>query len=98
MLLGVSELSADAGLPGGIVRLINGDVVFLLHSLDELLNEFVQLTFGLHLLQLLAHLLVEQFAFQQCLLEHAAQFLQGLLALLQFIPAVVLKSALQKVV
>src|SRR5437868_13992318 len=70
LLLGVSELSADAGLPGGNVRLRNGDVVFLLDSLDELLNDFVQLAFGLHLLHLLAHLLVEQLAFRPCLLEH----------------------------
>ncbi len=42
-LLRLAGLSADARLPRGIVRLIDGNVIFLLHALDELFDQFVEL-------------------------------------------------------
>ena len=49
--LRLADLSAHAGLPRGIVRLVDADVVFLLHALDELFDEFVERAVRLHLLE-----------------------------------------------
>src|SRR5580704_16534009 len=58
-LLRFAGLAADARLARWVVRLVDGDVVLLLHALNELFDEFVELSVGLHLLDLLAQVLVE---------------------------------------
>ncbi len=60
--------------------IVNADVIFLLHALDQLFDQFVERAVHLHLLQLLAHFLVEQIAVQQRLLDGAAQIVERLLA------------------
>ena len=77
---------------------IDGDVVFLLHALDQFFDEFVELAFGRHLLQAFAHVIVELIAFHQGLLDGAAKVVEGLFALGHFVPHVALEAALQQVV
>ena len=74
------------------------DVVFLLHALDQLLDQLIEVAFHLHLLQALAHFLVEQIAVEQRLLDRAPQVVQRLLALGQVVEHVVLEPALQQIV
>ena len=78
------------------MRLVDADVVLLLHALDQLFDQFIELL-HLHLLQPLAHLLVEQVAIEQSLLDGAAKIFESLLAG-EIVKHVVLESALQKVV
>ena len=98
LLLRVADLPADARLLRRIVRLVDGDVVFLLHALDQLFDQLVEFAFHLHLLQAVAHFFVEHLAVEQRLFEGAPQFVERLLAFRQFVPEVVVESALQKVV
>ena len=70
----------------------------LLHPFDELLDQFVELTFHLHLLDLLPEALVEHLAIKQRLLNGALEFVERLLALGQFVPHGFLKPALQQVI
>ncbi len=46
-----AELAAHAGWARGIRWLIDGDVVFLLHALDQFFDEFVELAIRRHLLR-----------------------------------------------
>ncbi len=80
------------------MRLVDRDVVFLLHALDELLDQFVELAVGHHLLDLLAQILVEHFAVEQRVLDGAPEFLERLLALGHLVPHGILEAALQQVV
>ena len=80
------------------MRLVDGDVIFLLHALDQLLDQFVELPVRLHLLDLLAQVLVEHLAVQQRLLDGALEIVERLLALGQLVPHGFLKPALQQVV
>ena len=57
-LLRLPDLPTDAGLFRRIMPLVNADVILLLHALDQLFDQFIELL-HLHLLQPLAHLLVE---------------------------------------
>src|SRR5271165_512008 len=97
-LLRFASLSANARLPRRVVRLVDGNVIFLLHALDELLDQFIELAFGEHLLNLLAQVLVEVLSIQQRLLDGALQFIERLLALGHFVPHVALKPTLQQVI
>ena len=49
------DLPANARLLRRIVGLINADVIFLLHALHELFDQFIELAFRLQLLQPLSH-------------------------------------------
>src|SRR5690349_3830016 len=60
LLLGLTDLAAHAGAFGWIMRLVNADVILLLHALDQLLDQVFQRTVHLHLLKLLARLFVKQ--------------------------------------
>jgi hypothetical protein len=82
--LRVADLTAGCGSARGIVRLIDVDVVFLLHALDELLDELLQLL-AAHVLDLLAHLLVEHVAVQQGVGDRLAQVFQSLLRVLEVV-------------
>ena len=64
--------------------MVNADVIFLLHPIEHLLDQFLQRP-QLHLLKLLAHLFVQQIAFDQRLLDGAAQFVQRLLAVVHIV-------------
>ena len=81
------------------MRLIDGDVVVLLHAVHELLNQLVKLLGG-HRLDLLPHTLVEQVAVQQRFGNGVAQVIERLLLriLVVIIHVMPLKSALQQVV
>ncbi len=59
--LRLSNLPARGGAARWIVRLVNADVIVLLHALDELLDQLLHLL-GAHVLDVLAHLLIEHVA------------------------------------
>ena len=67
-------------------------------TLNQLLDQFVELAFHLHLFEPLVHFLVESLAMEQRLLDSALELVERLLAFGQFVPAVVLEPALEKVV
>jgi hypothetical protein len=81
------------------VRLIDVDVVFLLHALDDLLDQFFELLRA-HVLDLLAHLLVEHVAVEQRLGDGLAQVVERLLGVFEIVEVhvLLLETALQKVV
>ena len=72
LLLVFADLSAGAGRARGIRWLVDGNVVFLLHALDQLFDELVELAVHRHLLQTFPHLFVELIAFHQRLFDGAA--------------------------
>ncbi len=82
--LRVADLATRGRGSRGIVRLIDGDVVFLLHALDELLDQLLELL-AAHVLNLLAHLLVEHVAVEQRLGDRLAQVVQRLLGVVQVV-------------
>ena len=81
------------------MRLVDGDVVLLLHAIHELLDQLVELLGG-HGLDLLAHVLVEHVAVQQRFGNGVAQVVERLLLriLVVIVHVLPLKSALQQVV
>ena len=93
-----SYLTAKTRLPGWIVRLFYGDIVFLLQSLNQLLDQLVERTLFLHAFELFPKLLIDRVLIHQSLFDHLTKFVQSLVAIRQLVPAVVLKSALQQVV
>ncbi len=97
-LLRLAGLSTGAGRPRRVWRLINRNVVFLLHTLDELLDQFVELPFGLHSLDLFPQILVEHFVVHQRLFNRAPEFIESLFPLRHFVPHGILKPALQQVI
>src|SRR5947207_6511540 len=68
-LLRLASLAANARLPRGIVRLVNRNVIFLLHALDEFLDKLIELPVRDHLFNLLAQVLVEHLPVHQRLLD-----------------------------
>ena len=62
--------------------LIDGNVVFLLHAFDELLDQFFHLL-GAHVRDLLARLLVEHVAVEQSFSDRLAQVVERLLGILR---------------
>src|SRR5271157_2429256 len=94
-----ANLPAGAGAARGIVRLVNADVVFPLHALDELLDQLLHLL-GAHIFDLLAHLVVEHFAVQQRLGDGLAQVVERLLHVVEVVEVhvLLLEAALQQVV
>ena len=96
LLLRLPDLCAYARTRGGIVRLINTDVVLPLHALDQLVDQLVERSIHLHLLELLAHFLAQHITFEQGLLNSAAQILERLLTLRKRIIQVILEAALQQ--
>ena len=78
--------------------LVDADVILLLHALNQLLDEFIQRAFHLHLLELLTHLFIQQIAVEQRLLNRAAQIVECLLAIPEIVVQVILESALQQVI
>jgi hypothetical protein len=97
-LLTFSGLPASAGRSRRVRRLVDRNVVFLLHPLDELFDQFVELPVGGHLLDLFPQVLVEHLPVHQRLLDGALEFVERLLALGQLVPHGLLKPALQQVV
>ena len=93
-----SHLTAKTRLPGWIVRLFYGDIVFLHQSLNQLLDQLVERTLFLHAFELFPKLLIDRVLIHQSLFDHMTKFVQSLVAIRQLVPAVVLKSALQQVV
>src|SRR6266498_620422 len=73
LLLRFADLAANARTFCRIMRLVNAEVIFLLHALDELLDQFFERSFALHLLQLLAKFIRKQITSEQRLLHRAAQ-------------------------
>ncbi len=98
LLLRVPDLSADAGAFRRVVRLIDGYVIFLLQALDQLLDEIFEFAVHLHLLEAVAHFFVEGFSIEEGLLDGAAEFVKSLLAFGEFVPEIVIESALQEIV
>jgi hypothetical protein len=80
------------------VRLVNADVILLLHALHQLLDQLIQRSFSLHLLQLFAQLLVQQVAFEQRAFNSSLKFVERLLVRQIVIGEIVMKSALQKII
>src|SRR5271166_6720876 len=68
-LLRFSGLAPYARLPRRIGWLIDRDIVFLLHALDQFLDEFVELAVRHHLLNLFAQVFVEALAVKQRLFD-----------------------------
>ena len=68
--------------------LIDRNVVFLLHALDQLFDEFLEFTIHLHLLEPVAHFFVKHLAIEQRLFEGAFQLVESLLARLDLQPCV----------
>ena len=84
---------------GGIVGLIDGDVIFLLHALDEIFDQLVELAFHLHLAEALAQFFIEQIAVHERLLDGLTQLFQCVLALHLVETRIgILKSALQEII
>ena len=99
MLLGLAYLPADVGLSRLVVGLIDGDVILLLHAVDQFFEQLLEGTFRLHLFQSLFGLLVEELAVHQCLRDRLLQPLHRLLvAEVVEIRVRVLKPTLQQVV
>src|ERR1035437_3584299 len=98
LLLCAADLSTDARLLGRIMWLIDRNVVFLLHALDQLLDQLFEFALHLHLLEPVAHFLVKHLAIEQRLLEGAFQLIEGLFAVRQWVPVTVVESALQQIV
>ena len=97
--LRLAYLAAGGGAAGGIVRLVHADVVFLLHALDELLDQLLHL-FGAHVFDLLAHLVVEHVAVEQRLSDGLAQVFQRLFHVAEVVEihVLLLEAALQQMV
>ncbi len=72
----------------------DADVIVLLHAVDEVLDQLVELAIYLHFVKLLAHLLVEEIAFHQGALDGAAEVVQRLFFRREIVVAVVLEPAL----
>ena len=60
---------------------LGGNVVLLLHALDELVDQLVQLAVLGHLLDFLLHLAIEKVSRFQRLAQRLAQVLHGVLAI-----------------
>ena len=58
--LGLTGLAASAGLTRWIRRLVHGDVIFLLHTFNEFIDQLIHGAVHLHLFQTFAHFLVEK--------------------------------------
>ncbi len=97
--LRVADLAAGGRTARRIVRLIDVDVVFLLHALDELLDQIFHLLRA-HVLDLLAHLLIEHVAVEQRFGDGLAKVFQRLLRVLEVVEVhvLLLEAALQQVV
>ena len=80
LLLRLAHLPARARLLRRIVRLVDTDVVLLLHALDQLLDQFIQRAVHLHLLQAFAHFFIQQIATAQRLFDGLPQIVESLLA------------------
>ena len=80
------------------MRLVNRDVIFLLHALDQLLDQLFEFALHLHLLQPVAHFFVKHLAIEQRLFESASQLIQRLFPVRELVPEIVVESALQKIV
>ena len=80
------------------MRLIDTDVIFLLHTLDQLFDEFVETSIHLHLLQALPHFFVQQIAVEQSLLNRLAEIVERLFARRQIVKHVILESALEQII
>ena len=65
----------------GLWPSLDGDVVLLLHALDQLVDQLIKLAVLCHLLDPLLHLAVEKIACLQGLAQCLAQVLQGVLAI-----------------
>src|SRR5208282_4623419 len=98
LLLRLAYLPPHARSLGRIMRLIDRNIVFLLHALDQLLDQLFKFSLHLHLLQTVAHFLIKHLAVKQRLFESAFQFVERLLALRQLVPEIIVEAALQKIV
>src|SRR5438477_8943769 len=97
--LGLAGLPWQIRLPGAVEWLIDGNVVFLLHAIDQLLDQFIELPVGAHLLKLRAHVFIEHLARFKRLLDGLPQLIESLLALIELIEVPgILKAALEQIV
>ncbi len=80
------------------MRLVHGDELFLLHTLDQAFNQFLHSAVGLHLFQALAHVVVEKVSHFKRLLDGLAQSVQRMFVHLLKIHGVILEAGLQHVV
>ncbi len=94
--LRVAHLPADTRLLRRIVRLVDADVVFLLHALDQLLDQFIQRAFHLHLLQLLRAFARPANRCSAMPARWRAQIVERLLAIAESRRRVILEPALQQ--
>ena len=76
--LGLADLAAYRGTARRVVWLIDADVVFLLHAIDELFDKLLELL-GTHRLDLLPQLLVQHVAVHQRFSDSVAQIVERLL-------------------
>ena len=97
-LLAVAGLASGGGRFRGVGRIVDRDVVFLLHAFDEFLDQLLELAFHLHLLQPLAHLFVEQIAVEKGLLDRPPEGIEILVTLGHVVKHVILEAALQQIV
>ena len=78
--------------------IVNAYVVFLLHALNELLDECIERSVHLHLLETLAHLFVDGVAFEQGLFNGAAELIQRVFTVEGIAVRRIFEPALQKIV
>src|SRR5262245_58187053 len=96
--LGISGLSGGVGLQRGVRRLIDGDEIFLLHAVDQALDQLVQLTLHLQLLDALAQVVTHEIARLQRLLDGLAQRLEIVFIQLLEINVLAVEAGFQHVV
>jgi len=97
-LLSFAHLAAYRRRLRWIGRIFNRNEIFLLHALDKLFDQFIELAFHLHLPEAFPHFFIEKIAVHQRLLDRAAKGIEVLIALGHLVEHVILESALQKIV
>src|SRR6476620_8847224 len=94
LLLCIANLASDAGLTRWIVRLVDTDIVLLLHAVDQLVDDVVKRSIHLHLPQLLARLLVQHVTLEERTFNGTFQIVERLIVGKNVVGQVILKAAL----
>src|SRR5262249_46054607 len=96
--LAFAGLTANPRFARRIEGLIDRDVILLLHAVDELFDQFVELAFVAQLLDLLLHVLIQKVSGFERLLDGLAQLIECLLAQFVKIHVRAMESTLQQIV
>ncbi len=80
------------------MRLVHGNQFFLLHALDQALDQLFHCAVRLHLLQAFAHFVIQKLAHFQSLLDGLAQGIQRVLVQLLEVHGIALEARLKHVI